>query len=167
MWIVKMRWYKYRQVLVGLVLSQLLPIGSRAGVMHSQLFKYTQQYTARFTKNNNGLTPPKAGPGYLCLTVGPVYLCLTVVIHVHIYRLQPYVRIWITSLCITKFYNLLLRVACRHIFYIWLFFLSTILIQVKHYQTKSYLICITVFSAVHPMLSKVYWNNIYNAFIHF
>jgi len=33
-------------------LDQLLPVGQRAGLICSRLFKFTQQHTACFTENN-------------------------------------------------------------------------------------------------------------------
>ena len=38
----------------------LKPIGPRAGVIYSWLFKYIQQHTARFTEDSTGPAPPKA-----------------------------------------------------------------------------------------------------------
>ena len=43
-------------------LSQLFPIGPRAGVIYSWLLKYTLQHTTAVTKNNWGPAPPKASP---------------------------------------------------------------------------------------------------------
>ena len=45
-------WQLYSLDTCGYDLNQLLPIGSRAAVIYSRLFKHTQQHTACFTKNN-------------------------------------------------------------------------------------------------------------------
>ena len=43
-----------RQVILTMpiIRTGLKPIGPRSGIIHSQLFKYTQQHTACFTENN-------------------------------------------------------------------------------------------------------------------
>ena len=40
----------------------MLPIGPCAGVIYSWLFKYIQQHTAGFYREQMGPVPPKAGP---------------------------------------------------------------------------------------------------------